>query len=76
MKNPTFKRFTTNHYRGKDCQKRGVEQFANLRRKLARKRGVVILKGVVNTPMHTMMMLDLITFFNFSLILFKGSVKI
>ena len=56
MKNPTFKGFTKNHYRGGDWQKRGVRQFANLSRELARKRVVVILKGVVDTPMHTMMM--------------------
>ena len=76
MKNPTFKGFTKTHDRGGEWQKRGVRQFANLSRELARKRVVVILKGVVDTPMHTMMMLDLIAFLNFSLTLFKGSVKI
>ena len=41
-------------YRG-DCLKRGgggFEQFADLRGGLARKRGVVFLRGV-DTPMHT-----------------------
>ena len=49
MKNPTFRgrgKSTKNQDRGGDCLKReGLGQFADLRRGLARKRGVVFLRG-------------------------------
>ena len=44
-----------NQYRGGGLPKKGVpEQFANLRRSLARKRGRDVFEGGVDTPMHTM----------------------
>ena len=42
-----------NQYIGGKCQKRGLGQFAGLRGWMAKKMGVVLLRGV-GTPMHTM----------------------
>ena len=41
-------------YIGGIAQKGGLEQFAELRRGLGGKEGVVFLRGEGDTPMHTM----------------------
>ena len=59
MKNPTFKGgFMKNQYRRGRLPKKGrLGQFTDLRGRLgiARKRGVMFLKGI-ETPMHTIIL--------------------
>ena len=48
MKNLTFRGgggFTENQYRGGDCLKRGLGQFADLRRGLGKKKVVTVFEG-------------------------------
>ena len=54
-KDPSFKGGVQERPIGRDCLKRGLEQFADLRGDLARNRGVVFLRGSADTLMHAML---------------------